>query len=100
MLNHLANITVDGEQLALGVVGRYSNGRMAVGAEDKNGHAYGVLSVNLPNAGLEKNEFCVKNWSEGIELADKAYATGLFSDTGKTVSTGWVKAPVWRLNIT
>lgn len=100
MLKHLADITVDGEQLALGVVGRYPNGRMAIGAEDKDGCAYGVLSVNLPNAELEKNEFCVKNWSESMEFADKAYATGLFSDTGKTIPTGWVKAPVWRLNIT
>lgn len=59
-----------------------------------------VLSVNLPEFKhlLESpSETFIKVYSENAELAAEAFAAGLFEDTGKKVSSGYVTIPIWRL---
>ena len=76
----------------------YDNGRTAItltGAHD--GSAIGILTVNLPEEKLEKGEFFVKTWSENEGISNDCLNSGLFIDTGKRVSTGFVEAQVWKL---
>jgi len=59
---------------------------------------FGVLTVNLPDEEFEEGEFAVKDWTENEEITPFILAhTDLFEDTGKTVPTGRVEAPIWRL---
>lgn len=74
----------------------YENGRKAVLIESAERFPLATLSVNLPNEKLGDGEFFVKTWSENEAIAAAAKASGLFFDTGRTVQTGFVTAPVWR----
>jgi hypothetical protein len=75
----------------------YQNKRLAIVATDAtDGSPFGKVTVNLPEAPLNDNEFFVKNWSDGAWV-DQLLTSGLFIDTGKTESTGFCKAPVWKL---
>ena len=55
-----------------------------------------TLTTNVSDARLEKGEFCIKNWSENVEVAEDAINSGLFIDTGKKIHSGHVLAPIWR----
>lgn len=80
----------------------YDNGRFAINLYDHDNFdpfeeaPYHILTVNLPDFPLEPNEFCVKTWREGEDVARAALASGLFMDTGRRVATGFVEAQVWR----
>lgn len=80
---------------------KYSNGRLAITStvEDKDGFVepFGTLTTNVIDAILGKNEIIIKDWSENVEFAEACFATGLFENTGRTISTGHVEAPVWRI---
>ena len=67
--------------------------------EDEDGFVepFGTLTTNVIDAILGKNEIIIKDWSENVEFAEACFATGLFENTGRTISTGHVEAPVWRI---
>jgi len=77
----------------------YQHGkRMAVQLMDA--YDYGLiatLSVNLPDESIEKGEFFVKGWNENEQIIEDCRKSGLFTDTGKRVKTGFVMAEVWRM---
>jgi len=74
----------------------YKNGRAAIFLEE-DGLPFATLSVNLPEHPLKEGEFPVKNWFENEEVTPFVLEhTELFEDTGKTVPTGHVQAPIWR----
>lgn len=59
---------------------------------------YCMLSVNIPESKmLPPDHVFIKNWSENEKVAEAAFATGLFEDTGKKAQSGYVQAPLWRI---
>lgn len=78
-------------------VGFYSNGRVAIELEERDGAPFATLTCNLPTMELNGNEIFVKTWSENEEIAKAALASGRFKDTGRRVSTGFVLAQVWEV---
>lgn len=76
---------------------KYSNGRTAIQLLDDEHFVMATLTVNLPDAKLNDDEFAVKVWSENDGISQDAFKSGLFIDTGKRISTGYVIAPVWKL---
>lgn len=80
------------------VVAQYPNGRDAILiVGDETGERWANLTVNIPDASLGENEVIIKNWSENEFIAKAAFSTGVFSDTGRTIATGHVKAPIWKI---
>lgn len=85
--------------------GRYqSNGALAVELVDENGESIAMLSANFPESAhlLGKNEFFAKTWSENEEIAEDALASGIFKDTGRKSSYGFmsslVDASIWTFS--
>lgn len=74
------------------------NNRLAIQAVCDDG-PFGFLTVNLPEADLADDEICIKVWSENAawvpqvlhQLQDK------FVPTGRSVPTGFVSAPVYKV---
>lgn len=62
-----------------------------------DGELFCTLTCNIPGTILADNEILVKTWSENEEVAECALASGLFKDTGKRVSTGFVQAQIWEV---
>jgi len=84
---------------AFAVRRRYSNSDLAVQLIAIDGQALGMLSVNLSECAdrLGDGEFYANTYSENEALARAALASGLFEDTGRTVRSGDLTFPVWRL---
>lgn len=78
------------------VTGQYGNGRLALQIVSKIGEPIAKLTVNLPNEHLEEGEFFVKGWSENEVIISDVLASGIFEDTGKRISLGFVQAFVWQ----
>jgi hypothetical protein len=74
-----------------------NNSRLAIQATCDDGEPFGVLTVNLPDQNLGEREIFVKTWSENEEFSKQVMKTGLFIDTGRRVSTGFVEAQVWKI---
>jgi hypothetical protein len=77
----------------------YNDGNLAVIAVWDDGERHPV-SVNIPDQAFNligEGEFFLKNWSESEELAAKLIASGAVVDTGSTVPTGYVRAPICKL---
>jgi hypothetical protein len=64
---------------------------------DRHKEPIATLSVYIEGVELEPGEFLAKTWSENQRIADQAYESGLFENTGKIVPTGYVEAEVWRI---
>ena len=72
------------------------NGRVAIGLKE-GGIPFATISINLPREEFGEAEFPVKDWTENEEITPFLLEhTDLFEDTGRTVPTGRVKAPIWR----
>ncbi|HET9642588.1 MAG TPA: hypothetical protein VFP68_04350 [Burkholderiaceae bacterium] len=85
---------------ALIYVGRYpAGGAIAVQLRARNGEPLGVFSTNLvPYGGhVADTEFFAKVWSENESLAAPMLASGLFEETGRTLPSGYVRVPIWRI---
>lgn len=77
---------------------QYANGRMALRViTATTGEPYATLTVNVPEAMIAEDELIVKAWGENEDVARAALATGLFVDTGRRLSTGFMEAQVWKL---
>ena len=81
------------------LVERYrTNGRAAIDLFTKpENEPFATLSVNIPDVILKEREVLIKTWSENEKVADAARKSGLFRDTGKRVSTGFVEAQIWEV---
>jgi len=78
-------------------VAKYTdNSRTALQIINEEGPV-GVLTVNLSDEPLLENELFIKTWGGNEMILQDVIATGLFVDTGKSASTGFVKAPIWSL---
>lgn len=70
---------------------------IAIQLTAQDGSPFGTLSVNIEGAELEEGEFLAKTWFENEPLRAPALESGIFADTGKRVTNGFVTAEVWRL---
>lgn len=79
---------------------KYSNGALVVQFWSVKHKCWVTLSVNIPGVSekLGPGYFCVKNWSENEEIAEIARTSGHFIEAGYTVPTGYVTAPIWKVN--
>jgi len=81
-----------------------SGDAMSVELIDENGESIAMLSVNFPESAhlLGENEFFAKTWEENEEIAEDALASGIFKDTGRTSSYGFmsslVNASIWAFS--
>jgi hypothetical protein len=77
---------------------------MSVELVDENGESIAMLSVNFPESShlLGENEFFAKTWEENEEIAEDALASGIFKDTGRRSSYGFmsslVNASIWTFS--
>lgn len=86
--------------LVTGVSYYTENNRPAIYfTEKKSRDPYATLTVNIPHQPLEPDEFIVEDWGEARQfLINAALNSNWFIDTGKKVKTGYVEAPIWKLN--
>lgn len=77
---------------------QYGNGRVAVILNCDDGEPFAKLSVNMSDdSDVRESEFAMKDYSENERIAAKVKRLGLFEDTGRTVSNGFVRVPVYRI---
>lgn len=95
MKNPKHNLTINGVE-CVAKYAFYGNNRIAIQYITPSGEPMSVLTVNLPDAELKDDEFAIKNWSENERTAKAAIESGIYEDTGKRISTGFVEAPVWK----
>ena len=78
--------------------GRYSNGRLALELIHlKSMEPWCRLTVNLPEFPLKDDEILIKGWSENKETVKALMEqTDIFISDGQTVSSGFVKAYIWK----
>jgi hypothetical protein len=80
---------------------KYYEGKTAIegimASDSDNEEPFSTLSVHIPMTVLEDDEICIKNWSENEQFAKACLASGFFLNTGKTVKTGFVEAPIWLM---
>jgi len=98
-LTTLKNITFQlfGEKVHFETSHYLQGDRITILIKNDDGEPFATLTVNIPESVLAENEVIIKNWSENKAVARVAYATGVFEDTGRTVSTGHVSAPIWKI---
>ena len=86
---------IEGEVIIFKLTQYSTNKRIAIIAYTDKGESYAVLTLNIPDEPLEKDEFFVKTYSENEGFADVAFKTNMFIDTGKRSKNN---DPVWKLN--
>lgn len=95
----MIKITFLGKPVNLELVDHtYTNGRRAIEAVCDEG-AFGMLTVNLPEADLADDEVCIKVWSENSYWVPQVLAQlkDKFVPTGREIPTGFVRAPVYKI---
>ncbi|WP_425953294.1 hypothetical protein [Ralstonia pseudosolanacearum] len=74
----------------------YTDGRLAVQLYDSEG-PYCRLSVNILGSQLAEDEITVNAWDLDDELLQSLLASGKYAMTGRSVPSGYVEAPVWKI---
>jgi len=96
-LTKIGDIQVAGEILTAYRTEYESNGRLAVILRDADEIPYAAVSVNFVDQPMGENEFAVHHDIRSVVAMD-LLACGLFEDTGRKVSCGFLRdRPVWRL---
>lgn len=79
-------------------VHKYATGGLAVRTVSEAEGPYATVSINVESVPLEDGEF-VLNHDITMDYREALLASGLFTDTMKRVSYGFIQGqPVWRLN--
>jgi hypothetical protein len=77
---------------------KYANGRVALVLMDAEGQVASA-TVNLPEHDIQANEVIIKTWSENATMLDFLIRNRICADTGREITTGFVKARVCKLLI-
>lgn len=85
-----------GEKLTI-VIGTYHNLRTAISLVAEDHEPFATISTNIAHAELSHDEFCLQSWNMPAELISDLKVCGKFEDTGRTVETGMVEAPIWKI---
>jgi hypothetical protein len=76
----------------------YASGGLAVRTATEVDGLYASISINIEGTPLSEGEF-VLNHDITRNYREALLASGLFTDTGKRVTYGFVQGqPVWKLN--
>lgn len=89
------NFIYDGEELKVKFSTYYADGGLAVNIDTAKDRPFATLSACIVGTKLAPDEFCVKTWAENASLIP--FVKDLFIDTGRTIQTGHVTAPIWRI---
>jgi hypothetical protein len=95
-MDQIGTLSFGGEEISIQVTTYSADGSPAIELYDEEGMPYTTFSVCLPGSQLQPDEVLVKTWSENEDLRQPMLDTGLFADTGRRVSSGFVNAEVWR----
>jgi len=97
-MKKIGTIVVNNENIDI-KLSNYKAGNIAIVLECEDGEPYATFSCNLAEqaSSLAPNEFFAKTYNENESLVAPMLNSGLFTDTGKRVSTGFVEAPLWTL---
>ena len=87
----------DGKRLFIRKSWYYEGEGIALKITDATGQPYTVLTINLPEARLQEDEFLVKTWSENALIIECIRKLDIFEETAKRVRTGFCVAEIWRL---
>lgn len=88
--NHIDTVWLDKQH--------YANGRVClILMDDETGEQVACATVNLPEHDLQANEIIVKTWSENEGMLEFLVRNHIAGDTGRDISTGFVKARVCKL---
>jgi hypothetical protein len=81
------------------VADKYHTGNLAIMGVCEDGEPFATLTVNMPQHQhlLEKDEVFIKNWSENEAFAQEALMSGFFCQWSKTVPSGFVQVPIWKV---
>lgn len=94
----IGTIEAYGETLRLQLDKYCADNTTAIWLVDVDGEPFGSLTVGIPGTALAEDEILAKTWGENMEFRSPALASGLFTDTGRRVTTGYAIAEVWRLH--
>jgi len=94
------NVNVGSHRIVALFEHQYNDGNLCILAErvfDDGETERTPISVNIPNEAynlMGEGEFFLKNWSEGEETAKALIDSGILIDSGSSVPTGYVRAPI------
>ncbi len=66
--------------------------------EIEPGEELTVITCNIPKAHLDPFEVVIKDWSENAGIIEALAPLALLHPTGRTLPTGFVRAPVFSLD--
>jgi hypothetical protein len=93
----IGTVEVAGETLTVYKMEYQSNDRVTILLYDAEDEPYATVSVNLVDQPMGEGEFAIHHDIRSV-VAEDLLAGGLFEDTGRKVSYGFVQGqPVWRL---
>lgn len=85
----------DSGRLAIELIAAESDNNIA--RDVMPGEPVAVLSSNIEHADVREGEIAVKNWSENATI-EEAVPAGLLEYTGRYVNSGYVRAPICKVN--
>ena len=94
-MDHIGFVTIDGEELSIHVAKYSADNSPAIELMAEDG-PYARFTVCIEDSNLAPGELLVKTWNENDALREPMLGTGLFEDTGRRVTSGYVSAEVWR----
>lgn len=95
MLNYFGQVKVEGVPLKVHTA-MYANKRLAVVVTTNSGEPWARLSVNLPNANIQRGEFAF-DAPKHSEVARDYLKSGFFRETGRYEMSGYCCYPIWEL---
>jgi hypothetical protein len=73
----------------------YNNDRIVLQlVDEKTGSSIATATVNIPDAILDMDEVCIKDYSENTGMLACLVEAGIVTDTGKRIQSGFVTIPI------
>jgi hypothetical protein len=73
-------VKINGEVMDIWKSKYQNNDRIALMLITKGGEPYATVTVNVPEIILEKNEVCIKNYSENEGILEQLISQGILSE--------------------
>lgn len=94
-MKQIGTLVINNETVSI-MQGQYRDKSVAIQLDDADGDPYATFSKCIQGATLASNEFLAGTYSENESLREPMLGTGLFRDTGRRVSSGFVELEVWQ----
>jgi len=98
-MKKIGEIIANGETLDV-VRTSFPNGAACIVLTDAIGALSARISVNVPEVSpyLSADLFLAKTYSENQLLRAPLLGSGLFTDTGERIDSGFVQLEIWKIN--